>query len=76
MSKKEMCPLCGADFAYGETGKYSRMIGVEIQGVFDGILFWQCPDCDGRWHRFPETSPLREIANRYINLRPKQKAGV
>jgi hypothetical protein len=73
---KDVCPLCGADFRYGETGQFSRRIGVEFQGVYDGILFWQCPDCDGRWHRFPEESPLYELANYYINIRPKQKAGI
>lgn len=78
MTKKEkdLCPLCGADFAYGETGQYSRKIGVEIQGVYDGVLFWQCPDCEGRWHRFSETHYLYERAVRYIGMRPKQKEGV
>lgn len=76
MSKQSVCPQCGADFAYGETGQYSRKIGVEIQGVYDGVLFWQCPDCQGRWHRFAETDPLYELANYYINIRPKQKAGI
>ena len=74
MSDKDVCPLCGADFAYGETGQYSRRIGVEIPGVYDGVLFWQCPDCGGRWHRFPESHYLHERATRFITT--EQKAGI
>lgn len=70
MTSKDICPLCGADFAYGETGQYSRQIGVEIQGVYHGVLFWQCPDCGSRWHRFAETDPYYERAARYIQNRP------
>lgn len=45
---------------------YSRLIGVEIRGAYDGVLFWQCPDCGGRWHR--HTDPvLRARAARYID---------
>jgi hypothetical protein len=33
---------------------YSRRIGMEIPGQYDGVLFWECPDCGGRWHRWPE----------------------
>lgn len=76
MSEKDSCPLCGADFTYGETGQYSRKIGVVIPGAYDGILFWICPDCDGRWHRFPETHYLHERAARYINISPKKKEGI
>lgn len=31
---------------------FSRMMGYEIQGVYDGILFWGCPDCGHLWPRF------------------------
>jgi len=48
------CPLCSADLSYEVDGQiYSRGIGVEIPGVYDGVLFWLCPDCDGTWHRWP-----------------------
>jgi hypothetical protein len=32
--------------------EYSRVIGVEYQGGYDGISEWVCPDCgrrEGRW---------------------------
>lgn len=58
------CPHCGVDLRLGE---YFRVFGVEVPGVYDGALFWQCPDCAGRWHRFPEGHSLRERAEGYVD---------
>ena len=59
------CPHCGADlrgdpipqeyidagyYAPGTT-HYRRNIGVEVPGIYDGILYWQCPDCLLAWVR-------------------------
>ena len=53
----------------GKTPEYFfRTIGVEIPGIYDGTLFWQCPDCDKKWHRFPEGSRLRRRAEPYVNM--------
>lgn len=62
----ENCPNCGAWFK-GKPRKdkpalhfhwiethYSRLIGVEVRGVYDGILYWMCPDCGFAFHRFAE----------------------
>ncbi len=38
---------------------FSRLIGIEIPGVYDGVLFWQCPDCGAQWHRWPKGNELR-----------------
>jgi hypothetical protein len=48
---------------------FKRTIGVEIQGVYDGVLFYKCPDCNGRWHRWSmETWPQRyRDAEPYVN---------
>lgn len=48
---------------------FKRTIGVEIRGVYDGILFWQCPDCGGRWHRWmPDVwERLHNAAAPYVN---------
>lgn len=35
---------------------YSRMMGYEIRGVYDGVLFWGCPDCGHLWPRFAAES--------------------
>lgn len=70
------CPLCGADLrgqpipqeaidkGYYKPGvtHYSRMIGHQITGVYDGVLYWSCPDCKGKWHRFPEGDHRRALA--------------
>jgi hypothetical protein len=46
---------------------YSRMIGVEISGVYDGMLFWECPDCGGRWHRWAEGTYQHTKAEPYVS---------
>jgi hypothetical protein len=43
------------------TTHYSRMIGVEIRGVYDGVLYWLCPDCGIKWPRF-ENGRLHQAA--------------
>ena len=37
---------------YAEPYRWSRLIGIEIQGEYDGISYWQCPDCKTYWSRF------------------------
>ncbi len=31
-----------------------EIIGIEVQGVYDGILIWQCGRCKKMWPRFTE----------------------
>ena len=31
---------------------FGRAIGYEDRSVYDGILYWMCPDCGGAWHRW------------------------
>lgn len=81
MEDKEECPHCGVSLRgepipaksrkhYGEQTHYSRTIGMEVMGVYDGVLYWQCPDCGGTWHRWPEKfSDLRRRAEEYIHGR-------
>lgn len=68
----KVCPHCTSDLQGppildrpGEN--YSRTIMVEIRGIYDGGLFFQCPDCCGRWHRWPDGHPLRAKASRYVD---------
>lgn len=52
---------------YGERPRYYySTVGVEIPGVYDGVLFWQCPDCGGCWHRFPPEDWRNEKAKKYL----------
>lgn len=64
----ERCPKCEVGLTYVHTdGRiYSRAIMVEIPDVYDGGLFWQCPDCGGRWHRWPEGTWQRRKAQEYV----------
>jgi transposase-like protein len=58
------CPACKSDlkgapipeedrhnYSSGST-HFSRLIGIEIRGGYDGVSFWECPDCHARWDRF------------------------
>ncbi len=74
------CPGCEADLRgepipqeYLDRGfypegmtHYSRMIGVEVRGVYDGQLFCQCPDCGHRWHRWPKGTRQYNAAERFL----------
>lgn len=75
----DACPHCSADlrsepipqkyidegFYAPDATHYSRKLGVEVPGLYDGILFWRCPDCRGSWHRW--TDPvMRARAAPYI----------
>jgi hypothetical protein len=73
--KHEYCPHCGADLTYtDEHGSvFSRGISVEIRGIYDGGLFYQCPDCSGTWHRWPEGDPLRIKAQRVMDEWARQR---
>ena len=50
------CPFCNADLSYTVNGvRYSRMVGIEIQGGYDGVdgvSYWYCPECHTYWDRF------------------------
>lgn len=77
----DKCPHCGVGLIgkpineeylfeglYAEgTTHYRREIGVQVRGVYDGVLYWQCPDCGGKWHRFPEGHYIRQRAEPYVN---------
>lgn len=53
---------------YGEgVTHYSRMLGIEIRGVYDGVLYWTCPECGVRWHRWPEGSMQYNAAKEYVD---------
>lgn len=61
----DVCPGCEADMSAPD-GK-SHRIGVEIRGVYDGVLFWECPFCGHHWHRFGEDNPHRHRAVPYVD---------
>jgi hypothetical protein len=48
-------------FPYGEATHYSRVMGHEIRGVYDGVLFWSCPDCGLAWPRWNDGGRLSRV---------------
>lgn len=59
----EQCPFCKADLRgepipeehrehYGNETHFSRLIGIEILGGYDGVSYWRCPDCNAEWDRW------------------------
>lgn len=42
---------------------------VEVRGVYDGGLYWECPACGHMWPRFREGTKMHRIALEHIALR-------
>lgn len=52
-----VCPRCQ---------QADTVVGIEVRGVYDGVLFWECIEDGTRWHRWEDGSPLRVKADRYL----------
>ena len=67
MTDPRYCPKCNGDFKSlpipeesrkaGYYGKdpdthFSKLIGIEHPGKYDGVLEWRCPFCKYTWNRF------------------------
>lgn len=37
--------------SYSPPYRWSRLIGIEDLKLYDGISYWQCPDCNTVWDR-------------------------
>ena len=54
------CPSCEASD--------NALVGVEIRGVYDGVLFWRCTTCGYAWNRWkPEIGRRWSIAQSYVD---------
>lgn len=68
----EQCPTCytsliGSVIPNTDPPEhYSLWLGVEVRGVYDGVLYWECPYCQARFHRFREGTDLWRKAARYV----------
>ncbi len=73
--KPDNCPHCGTSLRgnpipehqqemFGGATHFGRKIGVEVMGVYDGVLYYVCPDCKGAWNRWPEDHYLHGLAER------------
>lgn len=68
----EQCPMCYTDLRGSPVPDtdppeyYTNLIHVEIPWLYDGTLFYECPFCDARFHRFrPGTDRWRK-ADPYV----------
>lgn len=62
------CAECGGCLEYEHEGEvYRREVGIVLPGVYDGILYWQCPWCGVGRHRWPVGSLLRQRAERHMD---------
>jgi hypothetical protein len=48
---------------YAPPHRFSRLVGVEVRGGYDGVSFWECPDCKARWDRFTQ----RKVVNAHAS---------
>jgi predicted RNA-binding Zn-ribbon protein involved in translation (DUF1610 family) len=72
------CESCGASWRgspipedqqdlFGNATHFSRQIGIELRGVYDGVVIWKCPDCGVMTHRFSgERVTDEDIKNRLV----------
>lgn len=54
------CPGCGEPYG-------GRWTGIEVPGVYDGVLFWICDVCDVAWSRdWTGFGRRQEVADRHV----------
>lgn len=58
MSTDLTCPSCGA----GERD----IIGHEVRGVYDGVLYWSCALCKLAWNRWDESYGRRHETAQHL----------
>lgn len=61
------CPHCKVALSHtaADGRTHTNAIGHVVRGVYDGVLFWSCPDCQGVWHRFAANT---ELWNRALGI--------
>jgi hypothetical protein len=68
-----VCPINGCDLQGPPIPErpgehYSNAVMVEVSSVYDGGLYFLCPECGQKWHRWPKGHPLHVRAEEYINV--------
>jgi len=73
MYPPDKCPTCEGPLVEvdesqpGNATVRDLKIGVQIRGVYDGVLMWQCPHCGQLIQRWDKTSRLHYVAQEYID---------
>lgn len=52
------CPHCNADLRDPQGPPFKLEIGIEIRGLYDGVAYYQCPECKGAFSR--KGTPMTE----------------
>lgn len=71
------CDGCGEDLTYFVSGtQYSRAVGIEVRGVYDGVLFYahtrESGGCGFAWHRWQEAEARQNFGYRsYLSMQEK-----
>ena len=53
---------------YGDSTHFRREMGFEISEVYDGVLYWGCPDCGLAWPRdFGNWESHNKLSIHYAN---------
>lgn len=50
-----------------EDADFDRVVGIEITGIYDGVLFWRCYACGRSFQRWPEDHGLHAKAQSFID---------
>lgn len=58
---------------WGDKTHYSRVIGHEVPEIYDGVLFWSCPDCGKAWPRDFGNTNRTEVSSDYVERFNKQE---
>jgi hypothetical protein len=69
VSEIERCPGCEANLRLGRPKLFrqaTRTLAVYVPHIHECALFWGCPDCGHRWHRWPPGDRLRIAAAPYV----------
>lgn len=55
------------DYGHPATGcDEPHVCGMEVRGVYDGVLYWFCLSCGVAWQRWTPPGRLFDTAARYI----------
>lgn len=67
-AREQPCPHCGVNLAL--PSGFTEQIGVTVQGVYGGVLYWMCPHCKGTWHAWePGTRQYAQAQARGVTMR-------
>lgn len=69
---ERVCPNCGAK---EEGDAFFYFTGIEIRGVYDGVLIWECVLCKHRWPRFRPPGRLYDYAVLMIEMERVMRDG-